>query len=179
MLHNQTIYDIFLQYTFYLICKNLLPYGKSGAIVISAFLFSLMHISPITMVFTFAIGILLGILYEYTGSLKLPMLIHFINNGLASLVSILQENNANSYIIILISLLIYVFIACGIFGIIYYISNYKKNRSYNLATDSAIGYNLPLSKFILRFILNPGFIALMSVYAFFYVIIFIGYLFLN
>jgi len=53
------------------------------AIVITAILFSAIHFSFYGFLSRMALGILLGLIYEQTKSIWLPMLMHFINNGVA------------------------------------------------------------------------------------------------
>jgi hypothetical protein len=53
------------------------------AIVISALFFALIHMNPWQALNAFIIGVVMGYLYYKTGSLLLTMLIHFVNNGLA------------------------------------------------------------------------------------------------
>lgn len=72
-----------------MILRGLLVKGMkpAGAIVLSAFLFALIHANPWQAIPAFAIGLLLGYVYYRTGSLKLTMLMHFTNNTIALIVS--------------------------------------------------------------------------------------------
>ncbi len=65
---------------------NLRPYGKSIAVLGSAVLFGLMHMSTEQFLYTTAAGIMLAVLYEMTGSVWSGVLIHMCNN----LYSVLQ-----------------------------------------------------------------------------------------
>ena len=62
------------------VLSNLLPYGKTGAIVFSALLFSLMHGNFAQFLYTFVAGLVLGIVYIETGSIWTPTFIHLFNN---------------------------------------------------------------------------------------------------
>lgn len=62
------------------ILTNLRPFGRSTAILVSAFLFSMMHQNPEQILYTFAAGIVLGLVYEMTGSIWCPTVLHIINN---------------------------------------------------------------------------------------------------
>ena len=53
------------------------------AILITSILFSLAHFSYYGFLFRVALGIILGLVYQYTGSIWLSILGHFFNNGLA------------------------------------------------------------------------------------------------
>lgn len=61
------------------------------AILVSALIFGLMHINPIQVVFSFALGILLGWLYYKTNSLIPGILAHFINNACGFLTLMLSD----------------------------------------------------------------------------------------
>ncbi len=61
----------------------LIKMKPAWAIVISALFFALIHMNPWQALNAFIIGVVMGYLYYKTGSLILTMLIHFVNNGLA------------------------------------------------------------------------------------------------
>lgn len=67
------------------VLSNLLPYGKTTAVVGSAVLFALMHGNPMQFFYAAAAGILLGIVYVRTGSVWPGMFIHIINNYISVL----------------------------------------------------------------------------------------------
>ena len=62
------------------VMTNLLPYGKTNAILISALLFSLMHRNGAQLLYAFAAGILFGLIYEKTGSIWNCVFLHTVNN---------------------------------------------------------------------------------------------------
>ncbi len=55
------------------------------AIVGSAALFALLHLSPLSLLPLFGMGLAFGIAYSRTGSLWVPTLMHCVNNGLTFL----------------------------------------------------------------------------------------------
>lgn len=57
------------------------------AIVVSALFFALIHMNPWQALNAFIIGVVMGYVYYKTGSLWLTMLIHFVNNGTAVILS--------------------------------------------------------------------------------------------
>ncbi|MBR2224501.1 MAG: CPBP family intramembrane metalloprotease [Bacteroidales bacterium] len=57
------------------------------AIVISALFFAVIHGNPWQALNAFLIGVLMGYVYYKTGSLILTMIIHFVNNGTAVILS--------------------------------------------------------------------------------------------
>lgn len=56
------------------------------AIVISAAIFALIHLNPWQAIPAFVFGILFGYVYYRTGSLKLTMLMHFVNNTFSAVI---------------------------------------------------------------------------------------------
>jgi len=60
--------------------KNMSP---AKAIFWSSFFFALMHLNPWQAIPGFLVGLLMGWLYWKSGSLWLPVWMHFLNNGLA------------------------------------------------------------------------------------------------
>ncbi|MBU1008712.1 MAG: CPBP family intramembrane metalloprotease [Bacteroidetes bacterium] len=63
-----------------------------AGIVISALLFSAMHMQFYGLLPRFALGLLLGYAYYWSGSIWLPMAMHFVNNGAAVVVYYLHFN---------------------------------------------------------------------------------------
>lgn len=57
------------------------------AIVVSAAFFAVIHLNPWQAIPAFLIGCLMGYVYYKTGSLKLTMLIHFVNNTASLIIS--------------------------------------------------------------------------------------------
>lgn len=72
------------------LCRGVILRGLIGrgvkplwAIMFSAFFFALIHLNPWQAIPAFAFGCLFGYVYYRTGSLKLTMLMHFVNNTLS------------------------------------------------------------------------------------------------
>ncbi len=74
------------------VLSNLLPYGKTFAIVSSAILFGLMHENPAQIFYTVIAGIVLGYAYTKTNSIVCVILIHFTNNLFGVFQSVLLAN---------------------------------------------------------------------------------------
>ena len=88
-----------------------------NAIHYSAFFFALIHMNLSQAIGAFLLGLFIGWIYYKTGSLWLAIFIHFINNGLSTLFTlvfpqdielsfmemIIQNYNVSSYIIIYIA----------------------------------------------------------------------------
>ena len=62
------------------ILTNCLPFGRSNAILISSLLFGLMHQNAEQILYAFAAGIVLGLVYEKTGSIWNCTILHVFNN---------------------------------------------------------------------------------------------------
>lgn len=68
------------------------------AIVISALFFALIHMNPWQAIPAFLLGLLFGYVYYRTGSLKLTMLMHCVNNTFSVLISQIDSfKDADSY----------------------------------------------------------------------------------
>lgn len=83
-----------------------LKFGKKFALIFSALLFGIIHMNLSQGLFAFIIGLIFGMIYLYTNDIKLTMLIHFINNGFASLEMILPESAALGIVAVLLICLI-------------------------------------------------------------------------
>ncbi len=73
------------------ILSNCLPFGRGKAIFISALLFGLMHQNAEQILYAFAAGVLLGFVYERTGSIWNCTMIHLANNFLSFAMSIAAD----------------------------------------------------------------------------------------
>jgi len=62
------------------VLSNLLPYGKTTAIIGSALMFALMHGNIKQYLYTFCAGLFLGLVYTESGSIFPSMLLHLCNN---------------------------------------------------------------------------------------------------
>lgn len=64
------------------------------AIIVSALLFGIIHLNPVQTVSATIIGIVLGWLYYCTGSLIPCILVHFVNNSIATALSLIYGYDA-------------------------------------------------------------------------------------
>lgn len=60
---------------------------KWGAIIVSSFIFGIMHFNPAQIPFAMIVGIILGVIYYRTGNILLTSLIHILNNSVACLLN--------------------------------------------------------------------------------------------
>lgn len=75
------------------ILSNCLPFGRGTAIFISALLFGLMHQNAEQIFYAFGAGLLLGLIYERTGSIWNCIFLHLINNFFSTF----ETNFANGF----------------------------------------------------------------------------------
>ena len=66
-----------------LILERLRRYGDVFAVILSAFLFMLLHASFSSVAYSFVSGVIFGFLAVYTGSVLCPILLHFANNAVS------------------------------------------------------------------------------------------------
>lgn len=71
------------------LCDALSPYGPKTAIIVTAILFSLMHTNFSRILHTFVMGLFCAWLYIGTKNIKIPMLLHFLNNLLAGIETVI------------------------------------------------------------------------------------------
>lgn len=72
------------------ILRSLRAYGDGFAVVVSALLFSLMHGNLRQIPFAFIVGLFLGYLYVQTNNIWIPILVHFINNSISTVMEYLS-----------------------------------------------------------------------------------------
>ncbi len=61
--------------------------NRIAAVVLTAFVFSALHMQFFGFLPRFALGIVLGLLYSWSGSIWLPVLAHFVNNATSVLLA--------------------------------------------------------------------------------------------
>ena len=75
-----------------MVLRGLLTKMKPAwAIVLSALFFAVIHMNPWQALNAFLIGLMMGYVYYKTGSLILTMVIHFVNNGTAVILSHIEQ----------------------------------------------------------------------------------------
>jgi membrane protease YdiL (CAAX protease family) len=73
------------------------PLGVLGAVLASAFLFAAMHLDAYRFLFTFTVGLVLGVLRLRTGSLWPPIFAHVTLNALTFAIAPLVDDPAQPY----------------------------------------------------------------------------------
>ena len=107
------------------------PYGKKLAIFISALLFALIHLNISQGIFAFVIGLIFGLIYVLTNDIKLSILIHIINNGIAVLAILLPEN-----ILEIFSLMVLFICIIGLYYVFRLIFSNKLYKNINFNFNS-------------------------------------------
>ena len=97
-----------------MVLRGLLTRLKPGwAIVVSALFFAIIHLNPWQALNAFIIGVVMGYVYYKTGCLWLTMLIHFVNNGTAVVLSQFTSLSESDFWIDLMPLPAYVAVSLG------------------------------------------------------------------
>lgn len=78
------------------VLSNLLPYGKTTAIIGSALLFALMHGNFAQFFYTFIAGLVLGAVYVETGSIWISTFVHLFNNFYSVIQQVVYEQSGKS-----------------------------------------------------------------------------------
>ncbi len=109
--------------------QPLRKYGDGFAIMASSLIFALMHGSVVQGAFAFLVGLVLGYVAVATGSIWTGVLIHFINNFFAVIISGIGILNFTA------SNIVYWIIAIpsAILGIIFTIKYFKSGEAYKLS----------------------------------------------
>lgn len=71
--------------------QSLRRFGDSFALIVSAVLFGLLHGSPVSISYAIPMGLVMGYFVLFTGSLHTAMIVHFINNLLAVLLTVAMQ----------------------------------------------------------------------------------------
>ena len=83
---------VFEEYAFRgVVLQSLRRFGDGFALLTSSMLFALVHIQPSRMPNAFLVGLVMGYFVLRTGSIRISMLIHFINNVVIFTVSVLVQ----------------------------------------------------------------------------------------
>lgn len=123
-----------------MVLSNIRPYSESGAILISALFFGLMHQTPFQIFYTTALGVVLGIICVKTGSIWSCVLLHFFNNFFSVLQTYLLEIYDIKTGNLIYSVIMCVIIGLGILlGAIFYIASLRKQSQQAIDTLGVYG----------------------------------------
>ena len=106
-------------------------FSTSASIIISAAAFGLIHGNFVQIPFAFLIGLILGYLYAATGSLWVPMLVHFLNNAYSIVIDHITYNMPTSASNIVFYTSLCILLLSGIIAFIYIIKTNPETLNYN------------------------------------------------
>lgn len=99
-----------------LVLTNLRPFGRGTAIVGSAVLFGLMHQNVEQIFYATVAGLVLGYIYDKTGSIWCGVLLHMINNGISVLESVViyrwEEASADRFCSLIEGVIFFIGVIC-------------------------------------------------------------------
>ncbi|MDZ7742272.1 MAG: type II CAAX endopeptidase family protein [Bacteroidota bacterium] len=114
---------------------NQMTRNVHAAVIISALLFSALHMQFYGFLPRFALGLILGYLFAWSGSIWVPIIVHFINNGFAVMAMFLASHNmvetdldslgtTNSQPLVIISVMLVMLLM----GVVYYWEKKKQEE---------------------------------------------------
>lgn len=135
------------------VLSNLLPFGRTNAILISAVLFAVMHQNAEQVLYAFAAGILLGVVYERTGSIWNCVFLHLMNNFSSIVITILsQKLHRNAEVGSTLAALL-LFLVCG--GAVALLVRYLSKKETRFE-DGIFGKSFPATDSYATCKLAPG-----------------------
>lgn len=134
------------------ILGELLPYGKGFAIITSGALFGLMHMNAVQLPFAFIAGVAMAYAVVYCGTLRVSMIVHFINNFISVLLTTLPQfipEETAFYIEMILSVIIF---ASGAAAAVWLIKHKDApdERSGALCTEVSEPYKVDLRDGLLK-----------------------------
>ncbi len=156
--------------------RNLRPFGRAQAVIISALMFALMHQNIAQLFYTFLAGIAMALMYELTGSIWCSVFFHMFNNELSVLREVLYYGkfgeSALHYINIFDAILFLLGAVSLVILILYYTKRTKGHGASTAGGRRIFGCHEVLAEerdtpvstaTVLRSLLNPGIITFVSV----------------
>lgn len=113
----------------HIILTELVPYSRGFAVMISALMFSLMHMNPIQMPFAFISGLAMAYTTVATGSVIPTFLLHFINNSLSITLTFLPSFTDEKTTYIADAVITFVILAAGAAAGVYLLAVKKKEKT--------------------------------------------------
>lgn len=125
-----------------LILSNLRPYGTTAAVVASALLFGMMHQNIEQILYTTVAGLVLGFLYVKTESLWPCILMHFVNNFISVLRTVLIERLPVATANLTIGLIQATFSVLGVISAVW-LMLYQRDRRREVLAQGCFEHELP------------------------------------
>ena len=124
------------------VLTNLLPFGRTPAILISALLFAVMHQNAEQLFYAFAAGVLLGLVYERTGSIWNCFFLHLANNFASVIMEVMAWRLPyDSELVWVILEMLLCIVSIGFVVILTFVLSPKKPK----IEDGIFGRSLPAS----------------------------------
>ena len=138
-------------------------FGDSFALLCSSILFALVHISPVSVPHAFIMGLVIGYFVLFTGSVHTGMIIHFVYNLLAVIISqlyLLEDRLGN----MLFHGIQATFAISGLIAMIWLAKNYqnlfalKNSNTINRSNQKlrSFFFTLPFFLFVITILLQVG-----------------------
>ncbi len=108
-----------------IVMQSLRRFGDMFALVASALIFGIFHLNLIQMPYAFILGLFIGYFVMRTGSLWVGIIIHFLNNGIATVLTMTEpycSENIYLFINLMYSL---VAVVCGIIAMCLLLMKYR------------------------------------------------------
>lgn len=121
------------------ILRTLRAYGDGFAVLISAMLFSLMHGNLRQIPFAFIVGLFLGFLYVQTNNIWIPIVVHFINNGISVVMEYLSFSLSDAGVNYLYAIATYGLIVLGLIATLVLLLAYR-TKLHLPAHQSSMGF---------------------------------------
>lgn len=118
-----------------IVLGSLRQYGDGFAILVSSVLFGLMHANFLQTPCTFIAGLILGFLTVRLNSILPAMIIHFLNNFSAVILTIIEKNFGSYYQTLVQNLFFLTLILIGILCLIYILNKDKNFFSIQRSTS--------------------------------------------
>ena len=120
-----------------------IKWSPQKSIIVSSILFGLIHLNPLTIVFAFALGCVLGYAYLKTKSIVVPIVLHSFSNFLAFIQYCIANQSTTAGLPETESVRMELYISGGLFivfflaAIIILIKNFKHFRKLSISTNNA------------------------------------------
>ncbi|MBR3696890.1 MAG: ABC transporter permease [Clostridia bacterium] len=116
-------------------------FGEKFAVIFSSIIFGVSHFNLIQGVFAFLMGLILGTLYIKTKSMKYNSLLHFLNNGVATIAEILLFNSLVPLTIVFEISILIILVLSGMFFIKELIKTIRSKRKIKWLNGKLIPNN--------------------------------------
>lgn len=114
------------------VLQSMRRYGDVFAVGISALLFACLHGNMTQMPFALLLGVVMGVLVIYTGSIWTGIFLHIFNNTYALVLSLINENCAMETAFSAVVVVDTIGVALGLLAIAWVVNGYKNKGTHHL-----------------------------------------------